>query len=205
MDIILKYFPDLSDSQKKHFEALYDIYFEWNNKINLISRKDFDQLYTRHILHSLSIAKVVSFKAGTEIMDVGTGGGFPGIPLAIMFPQSDFYLIDSIGKKIKAVNGVKDDLGLENVFAEQKRAEQVDHSFDFIVSRAVTRLPEFMAWVNNKVRKKGFNDIANGVLYIKGGDVESELVGIKKKHKIYNIPDFFEEDFFETKKVVHIY
>lgn len=204
--LVLKYFPYLEADQVQKFATLFELYSEWNQKINVISRKDIDNFYLHHVLHSLSIAKVVSFKAFTEVLDAGTGGGFPGIPLAILLPKVHFHLVDSIGKKIKVVNEIKDSLGLKNVTAEHKRVEQVNATFDFIVSRAVTRLPEFVKWTSYKFHKKSFNDVPNGIIYIKGGDVESELAELKGfKSKIYNIPDFFEESFFDTKKVVHIY
>lgn len=204
--LILSYFPDLSDIQIKQFEELKNLYDHWNQQINVISRKDMDNFYLHHVLHSLSIAKVVEFKNYTEIMDAGTGGGFPGIPLAIMFPKVKFYLVDSIGKKIKVVKEVAQSLGLKNVRAEQIRMEQVNETFDFIISRAVTSLPDFMRWTSYKFHNKSFNKVRNGILYIKGGDIQAELNEIKRfKKKIYNIPDFFQEEFFDTKKVVHIY
>ncbi len=205
-NIILKFFPDITDKQIDQFARLKELYDHWNEQINVISRKDMDNFYLHHVLHSLSIAKVVEFKAYTEIMDAGTGGGFPGIPLAILFPDAKFYLVDSIGKKIKVVNEVAQSLGLENVEAEQLRMEQVQRTFDFIVSRAVTTLPDFLKWTSYKFHNKSFNTIKNGILYIKGGDVQTELNQIKKfKKKVYGIPDFFKDEFFETKKVVHIY
>lgn len=202
-DIIIKYFPHLSETQKAQIALLPAMYEEWNSKINVISRKDMMHFMVHHVLHSLSIAKVIDFKTNTKIMDVGTGGGFPGIPLAILFPDCQFTLIDSIGKKIKVVENVSRALQLKNVVAKQSRAEMVAESFDFIVSRAVTTLPEFCSWINRRISKKSFNDLENGVIYIKGGDVETELISFPK-HKIFDIPDFFEEDFFETKKVVYI-
>jgi len=205
-EIIFKYFPDLSELQKQQFIKLGELYIEWNQKINVISRKDMDNFYLHHVLHSLAIAKIVKFKDFTEIMDAGTGGGFPGIPLAIMFPEAKFYLVDSIGKKIKVVNEVASALGIKNVKAEQLRMEQVRLTFDFIISRAVTSLPDFMKWTSYKFHNSSFNDVRNGILYLKGGDVQSELNEIRRfKKKIYNIPDFFNEPFFQTKKVVHIY
>ena len=205
-ELIFKYFPNLTELQRKQFSQLGELYIDWNQKINVISRKDMENFYLHHVLHSLSIAKIVEFKAFTEIMDAGTGGGFPGIPLAIMFPEVKFYLVDSIGKKIKVVKEVVLSLGLKNVEAEQLRMEQVNRTFDFVISRAVTSLPDFMRWTSYKFHNKSFNTVRNGVLYIKGGDIQKELNEIKKfKKKIYNIPDFFEEDFFDTKKVVHIY
>jgi len=205
MEIIKNYFDKLSEKKEKQFEKLQELYSEWNSKINVISRKDIDHLYERHVLHSLSIAKIVEFKEGTNILDIGTGGGFPGIPLAIMFPSVDFLLVDSVGKKIKVVNEIKGALGLENVKALQIRAENIDESFDFVVSRAVTNLPDFIKIASYKYSKKGFNEIPNGMIYLKGGDFENELKNLSKKYKVYNIEDFFEEEFFQTKKIVHIY
>ena len=205
MKKILKYFPDISGTQQRQFESLYKLYHDWNSKVNVISRKDIDHLYERHVLHSLSIAKVVRFKAYTEIMDAGTGGGFPGIPLAIMFPEAKFYLVDSIGKKIKVVKEISKALGLKNLKAEQIRVENVKQSFDFIVSRAVTNLPGFIRLSGYKFHKKSFNEISNGILYLKGGDFDDELQNLNKKHRVYNIEDFFDEEFFQTKKIVHIF
>ena len=205
-ELIFRYFPDLSETQKQQFLQLGSLYSEWNQKINVISRKDMDNFYLHHVLHSLAIAKVVEFKDFTEIMDAGTGGGFPGIPLAIMFPKVNFFLVDSIGKKIKVVNEVAQSLNLKNVKAQQIRVEQVDNTFDFVISRAVTSLPDFMRWTSNKFHGSSFNSISNGILYLKGGDVHKELKGIKKiKSKIYNISNYYNEDFFDTKKVVHIF
>lgn len=203
MELILKYFPDLTDEQKKQFEALYDLYVDWNSKINVISRKDIEELYVRHVLHSLGIAKVMEFKPNSKVMDVGTGGGFPGIPLAILFPETQFYLIDVIAKKIKVVNEVATAIGLKNVVAEQKRAALVDDEFDFIVSRAVTNMPDFVSWVKNKTKKESMHDLKNGILYLKGGDLTEELAPYRTAVE-YNLQDFFEEDFFETKKVVYL-
>lgn len=204
VDIIYKYFPNLTEEQKSHFEKLYDVYKEWNDQINVVSRKDFDQFYERHVLHSLGIARFINFQPGSEILDVGTGGGFPGIPLAIMFPDSDFYLVDSIGKKIKVVKGVIEALGLENVFAGQKRAEEVKQEFDFVVSRAVTQMPKFIPWVQDKFKKKGINGYPNGIIYLKGGDLKDELKEINRYMEIENLSDYFDEEFFDTKKVVYI-
>lgn len=203
MEAILKQFPDLSDNQILQFQKLQGLYEDWNAKINVISRKDIDELYTRHVLHSLGIAKIMEFRPGSKIMDVGTGGGFPGIPLAILFPEVDFYLIDVIAKKIKVVNEVAADLGLKNVKAEQKRAELVKQEFDFIVSRAVTNMPDFVNWVDDKVAKKQNHELANGILYLKGGDLTEELKDFPKATQ-YNLSDFFSDEFFETKKVVHL-
>ena len=203
MKEILKQFPDLSDNQILQFQKLQSLYEDWNAKINVISRKDIDELYTRHVLHSLGIAKIIEFRPGSKIMDVGTGGGFPGIPLAILHPEVDFYLIDVIAKKIKVVNEVALGLGLKNVKAEQKRAELVKQEFDFIVSRAVTNMPDFVSWVDDKVSKKQNHELANGILYLKGGDLTEELKAFPKATE-YNLSDFFKEEFFETKKVVHL-
>ena len=203
MEAILKQFPDLSDNQILQFQKLQGLYEDWNAKINVISRKDIDELYTRHVLHSLGIAKIMEFRPGSKIMDVGTGGGFPGIPLAILFPEVDFYLIDVIAKKIKVVNEVAAGLGLKNVKAEQKRAELVKQEFDFIVSRAVTNMPDFVKWVDDKVAKKQNHELANGILYLKGGDLAEELKDFPKATQ-YNLSDFFTDEFFETKKVVHL-
>lgn len=203
MEEILKQFPDLSDNQILQFQKLQLLYEDWNAKINVISRKDIDELYTRHVLHSLGIAKIIEFRPGSKIMDVGTGGGFPGIPLAILHPEVDFYLIDVIAKKIKVVNEVAAGLGLKNVKAEQKRAELVKQEFDFIVSRAVTNMPDFVSWVDDKVSKKQNHELANGILYLKGGDLTEELKAFPKATE-YNLSDFFKEEFFETKKVVHL-
>lgn len=203
MEAILKQFPDLSDNQILQFQKLQSLYEDWNAKINVISRKDIDELYTRHVLHSLGIAKIMEFRPGSKIMDVGTGGGFPGIPLAILFPEVDFYLIDVIAKKIRVVNEVAAGLGLKNVKAEQKRAELVKQEFDFIVSRAVTNMPDFVKWVDDKVAKKQNHELANGILYLKGGDLTEELKDFPKATQ-YNLSDFFSDEFFETKKVVHL-
>lgn len=204
MEILLKYFPELTPNQQLQFGELAKLYAEWNEKINLVSRKDIDFLFERHILHSLGIAKVVNFKSKTSVLDVGTGGGFPGIPLAILFPDSYFHLIDSIGKKIMVVNDISQKLGLKNVKAEQIRAEAVDDKFDFVVSRAVTRLAPFYEWVRGKFLKGGFNDLDNGILYLKGGDLDEEIKELKKKVIVYNLSDYFQEEFFETKKVLHV-
>lgn len=203
MEAILKQFPDLSDNQILQFQKLQGLYEDWNAKINVISRKDIDELYTRHVLHSLGIAKIIEFRPGSKIMDVGTGGGFPGIPLAILFPEVDFYLIDVIAKKIRVVNEVAAGLGLKNVKAEQKRAELVKQEFDFIVSRAVTNMPDFVKWVDDKVAKKQNHELANGILYLKGGDLTEELKDFPKATQC-NLSDFFTDEFFETKKVVHL-
>lgn len=203
MELILKYFPNLTNTQIRQFEMLKDLYEDWNSKINVISRKDIEELYVRHVLHSLGIFKILEFKPGTQILDVGTGGGFPGIPLAIMHPEVDFYLIDIIAKKIKVVNEVTAALGLKNVKAEQKRAELVRSDFDFIVSRAVTNMPDFVNWVDGKIKKESKHELRNGILYLKGGDLSEELAAFPKA-TLYNLSDYFTEEFFETKKVVHL-
>ncbi len=203
MDEILKYFPNLTDIQKEQFEKLDFLYHDWNEKINVISRKDIDALYTKHILHSLGIAKIINFEPGTYVLDVGTGGGFPGIPLAILFPETRFYLIDVIAKKIKVVQAVAEGLELKNVKAEQMRAENVKGDFDFIVSRAVTNMPDFVSWVKTKIKKNNKHELKNGILYLKGGDLTEELKDFPKATE-YNLADFFEDEFFETKKVVHL-
>jgi 16S rRNA (guanine527-N7)-methyltransferase len=203
-DIIFNYFPDLSTKQKEQFSKLFDLYKEWNDKINVVSRKDIENLYVNHVLHSLGIAKVCTFKPGAQILDVGTGGGFPGIPLAILFPESQFYLVDSIGKKITVVKGVAEGVGLKNVKAEQIRAEQVKGQFDFIVSRAVTRLKEFYGWIHQKVKEKSIHDLDNGILYLKGGDLDEELAELKRLHQVHDLSKYFKEEFYETKKVVYV-
>lgn len=203
MEEILKQFPNLTDNQVQQFEKLQFLYEDWNAKINVISRKDIDELYTRHVLHSLGIAKILEFKSGSKIMDVGTGGGFPAIPLAILFPEANFYAIDIIAKKIKVVNEVIKALGLKNIKAEQKRAEIVTHDFDFIVSRAVTNMPDFVNWVKGKLKSKSKHDLENGILYLKGGDLSEELKDFPKS-KEYNLSDYFSNEFFETKKVVYL-
>lgn len=204
MEQILKYFPNLSENQIKQFQALGELYQDWNSKINVISRKDIDELYEKHILHSLAIAKIQEFKAGSTVMDVGTGGGFPGIPLAILFPETQFYLIDVIAKKIKVVNAVAEGIGLKNVKAEQKRANTVNEKFDFIVSRAVTNMPDFVEWVKGKIKKhNGHSERHNGILYLKGGDLTEELQDFPEVIQ-YDIADFYSEEFFETKKVVYL-
>lgn len=203
MEEILKQFPNLSDIQKEQFRKLEALYHDWNAKINVISRKDIDQLYTKHVLHSLAIAKVQKFEPGTYVLDVGTGGGFPGIPLAILFPETRFYLIDVILKKINVVKAVAEALELQNVKAEQLRAENVKGDFDFIVSRAVTNMPDFVSWIKDKIKKQHKHELKNGILYLKGGDLAEELKDFPKATE-YHIAEFFHDDFFETKKVVHL-
>ncbi len=203
-EIIFSYFPNLTEQQKKQFQQLEGLYKEWNEKINVISRKDIDALYIHHVLHSLGIAKVISFKPGTRILDVGTGGGFPGIPLAILFPESNFHLIDSTGKKITVVREVVKALGLKNVRAEQIRAEELVDKYDFVVSRAVTDLSVFIKWVKKNIIRKGNNGLPNGFLFLKGGDLTEELEPFKKEVVIDELKTFFKEEFFETKKVVYL-
>lgn len=203
-EIIFHYFPDLSPKQKDQFAKLFDLYKDWNDKINVISRKDIENLFINHVLHSLGIAKVMAFKPGASVLDVGTGGGFPGIPLAILFPETNFHLVDSIGKKITVVKGVAEGVGLKNVRGEQIRAEQIKGQYDFIVSRAVTRIKEFYGWIHNKTKKQSVHALDNGILYLKGGDLDEELAELKKLHQIYNLSDYFTEEFFETKKVVYV-
>jgi len=203
MKDILKYFPDLTPEQITQFEKLEVLYKDWNAKINVISRKDIDELYTKHVLHSLGIAKVQAFKPGSKIMDVGTGGGFPAVPLAILFPETSFYAIDIIAKKIKVVNEVIAGLGLTNIKAEQKRAELVDEQFDFIISRAVTNMPDFVNWIRYKTKKENNHELLNGVLYLKGGDLTEELQNYPRA-ALYDLSNYFDDEFFETKKVVHL-
>ena len=201
-ELIEKYF-DLTPVQKKQFEQLDSLYREWNSKINVISRKNIDELYVNHVLHSLGIAKIINFLPGAEVLDVGTGGGFPGIPLAIMFPDTQFHLVDSIGKKIKVVDAITRELGLKNVKTSHSRVEKINHQYDFIVSRAVTKMPDFVKWVKKKIKKENLHPLKNGILYLKGGDLSEELKNYKNV-RIFNLKDFFEEKFFETKKVVYL-
>lgn len=203
METLLNHFSELSETQKNQFSKLDELYKFWNAQINVISRKDIDELYIKHVLHSLAIAKVQPFKPGSKVLDVGTGGGFPGVPLAILFPETNFYLVDSIGKKIKVVNEVAAALGLKNVKAEQIRAENVKGEYDFIVSRAVTNMDDFVKWTRKKIAKKQHHEIRNGILYLKGGDLTDELANFPNA-TLYNLTDYFENEFFETKKVVHI-
>ena len=203
MEIINKYFTNLTDNQRIQFEKLNELYQDWNLKINVVSRKDIDELYLRHVLHSLGIAKVMEFEPGSKVMDVGTGGGFPGIPLAILFPETQFHLVDSIGKKIKVVNEVVAGLGLENVNTTHGRVEEVKDTYDFIVSRAVAQMETFVRWVKGRISKQQNHELRNGILYLKGGDLSEELKRYTSA-TIYDLTDYFEEDFFETKKVVHL-
>ena len=201
---LFTYFPNLTEQQKAQFEQLPELYNFWNNQINVISRKDIDQLFERHVLHSLGIAKVMQFLPGESVLDVGTGGGFPGIPLAILFPDTQFYLVDSIGKKIKVVQEVANALGLKNLRAAHLRAEQVNEKFDFVVSRAVTRLGEFYPWVRGKFNKDSKNALANGILYLKGGDLQQEIAESGLKVQQHYLKDHFTEEFFETKQVIYV-
>ena len=203
MELIEQYFPGLSEDQKRQFSWLQSLYEDWNLKINVVSRKDIDELYLRHVLHSLGIAKVQPFLPGASILDVGTGGGFPGIPLAILFPETRFHLVDSIGKKIKVVNEVVEGLGLKNVVTTNARVEEIPGHFDFIVSRAVAVMPTFVHWVKGKIAKDNLHDRKNGILYLKGGDLSEELADYRTA-EVLKLQDYFSEDFFETKKVVYL-
>ena len=202
LELILQYFPNITSEQKKQFAELEVLYKDWNEKINVISRKDTDSLYEKHILHSLGIAKVMEFADNTKVLDIGTGGGFPGIPLAILFPNVQFTLVDSIGKKITVVKGVAESLGLKNVTAHHIRAEQLKEKFHFVVSRAVTQMPVFLTWLRGKFEKEQFNPKHNGVLYLKGGDLAEELAGLKAE--IFSLKNYFDGEFFDTKKVVYL-
>ena len=203
MELILKYFPNLTEDQISKFKKLESLYQDWNLKINVVSRKDIDELYLRHVLHSLGIAKVITFNDGSKILDVGTGGGFPGIPLAIMFPNCSFHLVDSIAKKLKVVDEVVEGLGLTNVKTTHSRVEDIHDTYDFIVSRAVAAMPTFVHWTKGKIAKKQNHELKNGIIYLKGGDLTEELQDYKTA-VIYNLNTFFEEDFFETKKAVYL-
>jgi len=203
-DKLLKYFPNLTAQQQQQFNALPELYTFWNNQINVISRKDIESLGERHVLHSLGIAKVMAFLQGENVMDVGTGGGFPGIPLAILFPETSFHMVDSIGKKIKVVQEVAKAIGLKNVKASHARAEQVNEKFDFVVSRAVTQLKDFYPWVRGKFNKESKNKLPNGILYLKGGDLSQEIAESKLAVKQYHLKDYFTEEFFETKQVIYV-
>ncbi|MCL4130815.1 UNVERIFIED_CONTAM: hypothetical protein GTU68_053050 [Idotea baltica] len=203
MELIQKYFTTLTETQINQFSKLKELYEDWNLKINVVSRKDIDELYLRHVLHSLGIAKVIAFKKGSKVLDVGTGGGFPGIPLAILFPETQFHLVDSIGKKIKVVDEVVAGLGLQNVKTTHGRVEEVKDLYDFIVSRAVAQMETFVTWTKGKIAKKQNHDLKNGILYLKGGDLTEELQKYTSA-TIYDLPNYFDEPFFETKKVVHL-
>ena len=202
LELVLKYFPNITSEQKDQFAELEILYKDWNEKINVSSRKDTDSLYEKHILHSLGIAKVMEFADNTKVLDIGTGGGFPGIPLAIIFPNAQFTLVDSIGKKITVVKGVAESLGLKNVTAHHMRAEQLKEKFHFVVSRAVTQMPVFLTWLRGKFEKEQFNPKHNGVLYLKGGDLAEELAGLRCE--IFQLKNYFEGEFFDTKKVVYL-
>ena len=204
MDLIKKYFPEISDDQHILLQELAEVLTEWNEKINLISRKDIPFIFERHILHSLSLAKIIKFSSGTKILDVGTGGGFPGLPLAILFPEAEFTLVDSIGKKIMVVKDITEKLGLKNVITLNERAEKIKNRYHFIVSRAVTAFPEFFNLIRDKIARNNFNTLKNGILYLKGGDFEKELQGFQKKIVIYDISEMFEEDFFQAKKIIYL-
>ena len=204
MEIIQKYFPELTDTQKEQFMALYDLYTDWNSKINVISRKDITNLYEHHVLHSLGIAKVINFRPGTEIMDIGTGGGFPGIPLAIMFPDTHFHLVDSIGKKVKVATEIASAIGLKNVTTRHCRAEEEKQLFDFVVSRAVMPLTDLLKIIRKNIKKEQHNALPNGLICLKGGELQNEVMPVKHQTVMYDLKDYFEEEFFETKKVVYV-
>ncbi|MEC8536632.1 MAG: 16S rRNA (guanine(527)-N(7))-methyltransferase RsmG [Bacteroidota bacterium] len=203
MNLIIKHFPELSDLQIQQFKALQHLYRVWNLKINLISRKDIESLYLKHVLHSLAIAKYINFSPKASVLDVGTGGGFPGIPLAILFPDTQFHLVDSIQKKIKVVAAITSDLNLRNIKSQHCRAEQLDGLYDFIVSRAVTSMPNFVKWISKNIKKKNIHPLKNGILYLKGGELSKELSPFSSA-TVYNLKDHFEAPFFETKKLVHL-
>ena len=203
-DIIFNHFPDLSETQKAQFEKLFPLYQEWNEKINVISRKDIDQLYEHHVLHSLAIAKFIQFKPGSKLLDLGTGGGFPGIPLAILFPECQFHLVDSIGKKIQVVLEVAKAIGLENLTAEHQRAEKVKGEFDFVISRAVAKTKQLFIWTHQKVRKHDKNQMENGLILLKGGDLKAEMKEFRRPYKQVNLRKYFREEFFETKKIIYV-
>lgn len=204
MDLILKYFPDLTEEQKRQFAALYDLYLDWNSKINVISRKDIENLYEHHVLHSLGIAKVIHFRPGTQIMDLGTGGGFPGIPLAILFPEVHFHLVDSIGKKVRVASEIANSIGLKNVTFRHSRAEEEKGKFDFVVSRAVMPLTDLLKIIRKNISSKQQNALPNGLICLKGGELGNETMPVKNKTTLWDLKEFFEEEFFETKKVVYV-
>lgn len=204
MDIILKYFPNLSEVQQQQFAALYDLYTDWNSKINVISRKDITNLYEHHVLHSLGIAKVMQFRPETTVMDLGTGGGFPGIPLAILFPETHFHLVDSIGKKVKVATEIANAIGLKNVTTRHCRAEEEKQLFDFVVSRAVMPLADLLKIIRKNIKKEQHNALPNGLICLKGGELEREVMPVKHQTLMYDLKDYFEEEFFESKKVVYV-
>ena len=204
MELLLKYFPDLTEEQKRQFAALYDLYTDWNSKINVISRKDIENLYEHHVLHSLGIAKVIRFKPGTKVMDLGTGGGFPGIPLAILFPEVQFHLVDSIGKKVRVATEIAGSIGLKNVTTRHARAEEEKQLFDFVVSRAVMPLTDLLKIIRKNISPKQQNALPNGLICLKGGELEKETMPVKNKTTMWNLKEFFGEEFFETKKVVYV-
>ena len=204
MDIILKYFPNLSEVQQQQFAALYDLYIDWNSKINVISRKDITNLYEHHVLHSLGIAKVMQFRPETTVMDLGTGGGFPGIPLAILFPETHFHLVDSIGKKVKVATEIANAIGLKNVTTRHCRAEEEKQLFDFVVSSAVMPLTDLLKIIRKNIKKEQHNALPNGLICLKGGELEREVMPVKHQTLMYDLKDYFEEEFFETKKVVYV-
>lgn len=204
MKLILKYFPNLTEEQKKQFDALYDLYLDWNSKINVISRKDIENLYEHHVLHSLGIAKVINFKPGTKIMDLGTGGGFPGIPLAILFPEVHFHMVDSIGKKVRVATEIANSIGLKNVTFRHARAEEEKQLFDFVVSRAVMPLTDLLKIIRKNITPKQQNSLPNGLICLKGGELEHEAMPLKNKTTMWDLKDIFEEEFFQTKKVVYV-
>ncbi len=202
--LIHSYFPELSETQLAQFDKLQEIYEDWNSKINVISRKDMEQFYVHHVLHSLGIAKVMAFQPDTKVLDIGTGGGFPGIPLAILFPEVHFHLVDSIGKKITVVKDAVKQLKLGNVEAQKARAEELVRKYDFVISRAVTQMVNFYPWVKGKIKKEDFNEFPNGILYLKGGEVDEEMEELDKSYVVYHLQDYFKEDYFETKKVIYM-
>ena len=204
MELILKYFPTITEEQKQQFAALYDLYIDWNAKINVISRKDITNLYEHHVLHSLGIAKVINFRPGTTVMDLGTGGGFPGIPLAILFPETHFHLVDSIGKKVRVANEVATSIGLKNVTFCHERAEEEKQKFDFVVSRAVMPLTDLLKIVRKNIASKQQNALPNGLICLKGGELSNETMPVKNMVEMWDLKDYFEEEFFETKKVVYV-
>jgi 16S rRNA (guanine527-N7)-methyltransferase len=205
VNIILKYFPEITAEQKDQFSRMGSVYMEWNEKVNLISRKDLENFYERHVLHSLSLIRIIDFEPGTTILDAGTGGGFPGIPLAIIFPECHFHLVDSTRKKLKAVESISENLGLKNITTEHTRLENLRGSYDFIASRAVTTLPKIWELTNKNISKDSFNELPNGIFYLKGGDIDKEIRGVPAKAVIYEVSEFFEEEFFKSKKAIHLH